>query len=148
MSRAEMRRGARLSVEQALYEREIGGRGVVEAMAEFEAFWIGKEVEDIELPKAEIAFFRDILGGVVREQRLVDRTVDELLAKDWPLKRVEAVVRAILRAGAYELIARVDVPVGAVVSEYVDVAKAFFDAREAGFANGLLDAIGKNVRVK
>ncbi len=103
MSRAEKRRGARLSVVQALYEMEIGGRGVVEAMAEFEHFWIGKEVEEIELPPAEIAFFRDILGGVVREQRLVDRTVDELLAKDWPLKRVEAVVRAILRAGAYEL---------------------------------------------
>ena len=94
MSRAEMRRGARLSVVQALYEMEIGGRGVVEAMAEFEAFWIGKEVENIELPKAEINFFRDLLSGVVREQRLIDRSVDDVLASKWPLKRVEAVVRA------------------------------------------------------
>ncbi len=124
MSRAEMRRGARLSAVQALYEMEIGGRGVTEAMAEFEAFWIGQEVEEIELPKAEIAFFRDLLGGVVREQRLVDRTVDRLLAEGWPLKRVEAVVRAIFRAGAYELAFRKDVPARAVISEYVAVARA------------------------
>ncbi|WP_038368298.1 transcription antitermination factor NusB [Bosea sp. UNC402CLCol] len=146
MSRAEMRRGARLSVVQALYEMEIGGRGVTEAMAEFEAFWIGQEVEEIELPKAEIAFFRDLLGGVVREQRLVDRTVDELLAKDWPLKRVEAVVRAVLRAGAYELAFRKDVPARAVISEYVAVARAFYDGDEIGMINAVLDRMARDFR--
>ena len=146
MSRAEKRRGARLSVVQALYEMEIGGRGVVEAMAEFEHFWIGKEVEEIELPAAEIAFFRDILSGVVREQRLVDRTVDELLAKDWPLKRVEAVVRAILRAGAYELAFRKDVPARAVISEYVAVARAFYQAEEIGMVNAVLDRMARDFR--
>ena len=105
----------------------FSGTGMVEAMAEFEHFWIGKEVEDIELPKAEIAFFRDLLGGVVREQRLVDRSVDDLLAAGWPLKRVEAVVRAIFRAGAYELAFRKDVPARAVISEYVAVARAFYE---------------------
>lgn len=146
MSRAEKRRGARLSVVQALYEMEIGGRGVVEAMAEFEHFWIGKEVEEIELPEAEIAFFRDILSGVVREQRLVDRTVDELLAKDWPLKRVEAVVRAILRAGAYELAFRKDVPARAVISEYVAVARAFYEGDEIGMINAVLDRMARDFR--
>ena len=146
MSRAEKRRGARLSVVQALYEMEIGGRGVVEAMAEFEHFWIGKEVEEIELPAAEIAFFRDILGGVVRAQRLVDRTVDELLAKDWPLKRVEAVVRAILRAGAYELAFRKDVPARAVISEYVAVARAFYEGEEIGMVNAVLDRMAREFR--
>ena len=146
MSRAEMRRGARLSVVQALYEMEIGGRGVTEAMAEFEAFWIGQEVEEIELPKAEIAFFRDLLGGVVREQRLVDRAVDELLAKDWPLKRVEAVVRAVLRAGAYELAFRKDVPARAVISEYVAVARAFYDGDEIGMINAVLDRMARDFR--
>ena len=146
MSRAEKRRGARLSVVQALYEMEIGGRGVVEAMAEFEHFWIGKEVEEIELPAAEIAFFRDILSGVVREQRLVDRTVDELLAKDWPLKRVEAVVRAILRAGAYELAFRKDVPARAVISEYVAVARAFYEGEEIGMVNAVLDKMAREFR--
>ncbi|MFJ5368988.1 transcription antitermination factor NusB [Bosea sp. CER48] len=146
MSRAEKRRGARLSVVQALYEMEIGGRGVVEAMAEFEHFWIGKEVEEIELPEAEIAFFRDVLGGVVREQRLVDRTVDDLLAKDWPLKRVEAVVRAILRAGAYELAFRKDVPARAVISEYVAVARAFYSGDEIGMVNAVLDRMARDFR--
>ena len=146
MSRAEKRRGARLSVVQALYEMEIGGRGVVEAMAEFEHFWIGKEVEDVELPEAEIAFFRDILGGVVREQRLVDRTVDDLLAKSWPLTRVEAVVRAILRAGAYELAFRKDVPARAVISEYVAVARAFYEGDEIGMVNAVLDRMAREFR--
>lgn len=148
MSRSEMRRGARLSAVQALYEMEIGGRGVVEAMSEFEAFWIGKEVEDIELPKAEIAFFRDLLGGVVREQRLVDRSVDETLATGWPLKRVEAVVRAILRAGAYELAFRKDVPARAVISEYVAVARSFYEGEEVGMVNAVLDKLARDVRAE
>ncbi len=138
-NRAEMRRGARLSVVQAL-------RGVVEAMAEFEAFWIGKLVEDIELPKAEIAFFRDLLGGVVREQRLVDRSVDEALASGWPLKRIEAVVRAIFRAGAYELAFRKDVPARAVISEYVAVARAFYEGEEIGMVNAVLDRLARDFR--
>jgi N utilization substance protein B len=145
-NRAEMRRGARLSVVQALYEMEIGGRGVVEAMAEFEAFWIGKQVEDIELPKAEVAFFRDLLGGVVREQRLVDRSVDEALASGWPLKRIEAVVRAIFRAGAYELAFRKDVPARAVISEYVAVARAFYEGEEIGMVNAVLDKLAREFR--
>ena len=148
MSRSEMRRGARLSAVQALYEMEVGGRGVVEAMAEFEAFWIGKEVEDIELPKAEIAFFRDLLGGVVREQRLVDRSVDDLLSSGWPLKRVEAVVRAILRAGAYELAFRKDVPGRAVISEYVAVARSFYEGDEVGMVNAVLDRMARDVRAE
>ncbi|WP_353186492.1 transcription antitermination factor NusB [Bosea sp. (in: a-proteobacteria)] len=146
MSRAEKRRGARLSVVQALYEMEVGGRGVNEALAAFAAFGIGKEVAVRELPKAEIAFFRDLLGGVVREQRLVDRTVDELLAKGWPLKRVEAVVRAILRAGAYELAFRKDVPARAVISEYVAVARAFYDGEEIGMVNAVLDRMAREFR--
>lgn len=146
MSRAEMRRGARLSAVQALYEMEVGGRGVVEAMAEFETFWIGKEVEEIELPKAEINFFRDLLSGVVREQRLVDRSVDETLAAGWPLKRVEAVVRAVLRAGAYELYFRKDVPARAVISEYVAVTRTFYEGEEIGMVNAVLDKMARDVR--
>ena len=148
MSRAEMRRGARLSAVQALYEMEIGGRGVVEAMAEFEAFWIGKQVEDVDLPNAELAFFRDLLGGVVREQRLVDRSVDELLASGWPLKRVEAGVRALLRAGAYELAFRKDVPARAVISEYVAVARSFYEGEEVGMVNAVLDRMAREVRAE
>ena len=146
MSRAEMRRGARLAAVQALYQMEVGGRGVVEAMAEFEHFWIGKEVEEIELPKAELNFFRDLLGGVVSEQRLVDRAVDDALAAGWPLKRVEAVVRAVLRAGAYELAFRKDVPGRAVISEYVAVARAFYEGEEIGMVNAVLDRMAREFR--
>ena len=117
-------------------------------MAEFEAFWIGNEIEDIELPKAEIAFFRDLLGGVVREQRLVDRSVDDLLASGWPLKRVEAVVSAILRAGAYELAFRKDVPGRAVISEYVAVARSFYEGDEVGMVNAVLDKMARDVRAE
>lgn len=146
MSRAELRRGARLSVVQALYEMEIGGRGVIEAMAEFEAFWIGQEVDEVPLPKAELTFFRDLLGGVVREQRLIDRSVDDVLAAGWPLKRVEAVVRAILRAGAYELAFRKDVPARAVISEYVAVSRTFYESEEIGMINAVLDKMAREFR--
>ncbi|MGW9331280.1 transcription antitermination factor NusB [Bosea sp. NPDC055594] len=148
MSRAEMRRGARLAAVQALYQMEVGGRGVVEAMAEFEHFWIGKEVEDIELPKAELNFFRDLLGGVVSEQRLVDRAVDDALAAGWPLKRVEAVVRAVLRAGAYELAFRKDVPARAVISEYVAVTRTFYQGEEIGMVNAVLDKLAREFRAE
>ncbi|WP_332685197.1 transcription antitermination factor NusB [Bosea sp. (in: a-proteobacteria)] len=143
-----MRRGARLSAVQALYQMEVGGRGVIEAMAEFEAFWIGKEVEEVELPKAELAFFRDLLGGVVREQRLVDRAVDEVLAAGWPLKRIEAVVRAVLRAGAYELAFRKDVPARAVISEYVAVTRTFYEGEEIGMVNAVLDKLARDFRAE
>ncbi|KUL94471.1 hypothetical protein DK26_15995 [Bosea sp. WAO] len=148
MSRAEMRRGARLAAVQALYQMEVGGRGVVEAMAEFEHFWIGKEVEEIELPKAELNFFRDLLGGVVSEQRLVDRAVDDALAAGWPLKRVEAVVRAVLRAGAYELAFRKDVPARAVISEYVAVTRTFYEGEEIGMINAVLDKLARDFRAE
>lgn len=146
MSRAEKRRGARLGAVQALYEMEIGGKGVLEAMTEFEAHWIGREVDGIDLPQAEAAFFRDILGGVVREQITVDRRVDQALADGWPLKRVETLIRATLRAGTYELMFRKDVPPRAVISEYVAVTRAFYEGEEPGLVNAVLDRLAREVR--
>lgn len=146
MSRAEKRRGSRLSAVQALYEMEVGGKGVLEAMTEFEAHWIGKEVDGIDLPKAEEAFFRDILGGVVREQITVDRRVDAALADGWPLKRIETLIRSVLRAGTYELMFRKDVPPKAVISEYVAVTRAFYEGEEPGLVNAVLDRLAREVR--
>lgn len=146
MSRAEKRRGSRLSAVQALYEMEIGGKGVIEAMAEFEAHWIGREVDGIDLPEAEASFFRDILGGVVREQVAVDRRVDAALADGWPLKRIETLIRATLRAGTYELMFRKDVPPKAVISEYVAVTRAFYEGEEPGLVNAVLDRLAREVR--
>jgi N utilization substance protein B len=146
MARAVERSASRLAAVQALYQMDIGGKGVVEAIAEFESHWHGREIEGVEYQRAEEPFFRDILQGVVREQGAIDRRVDGALAAKWPLKRIEAVLRAILRAGAYELMFRPDVPARVVISEYVDVARAFYGSEEAGLVNAVLDAVGRDVR--
>lgn len=145
-SKSSERSGARLAVVQALYDMEISGKGVIEALAEFEAFWIGRTVEGIEHPPAETAFFRDLLRGVVDEQRAIDPQLDAALSQGWPLKRIEAVLRAILRAGAYELMYRKDVPARAAISEYVDVAHSFYGGDEPGMVNAVLDKVAREVR--
>ena len=146
MAKPAERSAARLAAVQALYQMEVSGKGVTDALAEFEAFWIGREVEGIAFKPAENAFFRDILAGVVREQRPVDVKIDAALADGWPLKRIEAVLRAILRAGAYELMFRKDVPARVAISEYVEVAHSFYSEDEPGLVNAVLDALARDVR--
>ena len=146
MAKPAERSAARLAAVQALYQMEVSGKGVIDALAEFEAFWIGREVEGITFKPAENEFFRDLLGGVVREQRAIDGKVDAALAAGWPLKRVEAVLRAILRAGAYELLFRKDVPARVVISEYVEIAHSFYSEDEPGLINAVLDTIARDVR--
>jgi N utilization substance protein B len=146
MARGEKRSAARLAAVQALYQMDIAGKGVAEAMAEFEAHWIGREIEGVSFRPAEAAFFRDILAGVIREQTTIDRRVDAALAQGWPLKRVEAVLRAVLRAGAYEILFRRDVPARAAISEYVDVTRAFYGEDEPGLVNAVLDAVARETR--
>ena len=148
MSRAELRSSSRLAAAQALYQMEVGGAGLVDVLAEFESFWIGQEVEGEQYKPADPAFFRDIVGGVLDDQVAIDRAVDAALAQGWPLKRVEALMRAILRAGAYELKSRPDVPARAAIKEYVDVAGAFFGIEEVGMVNGVLDALARSERPK
>lgn len=146
MTRIAERRGARLAVVQALYEMEISGKGVIEALAEFEAHWIGREVDGVAHPPAEPAFFRELLAGCVEKQRAIDPALDQALTKGWPLKRIEAVLRAILRAGAFELLFRPDVPARTAISEYVDVAHSFYNADEPGLVNAVLDRVARDVR--
>jgi N utilization substance protein B len=146
MARGETRSAARLAIVQALYQLEIAGKGVNEAIGEFEAHWLGREIDDIPGRKADEGFFRDVVSGVVREQRLIDPLIDEALDRGWPLKRVESVLRAILRAGAYELRFRSDVPPRVAIAEYVALADAFDGAGEAALINGVLDHIARNHR--
>lgn len=144
--KANRRGAARLAAVQALYQMDIAGAGVNDIFAEFESHWLGNEVEgDTYLP-AEAAFFRDVVSGVVRDQKKLDPLIDEALSTGWPLKRIEAILRAVLRAGAYELEHRKDVPGRVVVSEYVDVANAFVDREETGMVNAVLDQIGRQFR--
>ncbi len=146
MSRGEGRSAARLAAVQALYQMDVTGKGVADILAEFEAHWIGREIEGDEYKPAEIAFFRDILEGVLADQVAIDRQIDDILVESWPLKRIEAVMRAILRAGDYELRKRADVPARVIVSEYVDLAGAFFAREEAGMTNAVLDALASKTR--
>ena len=144
--RAQSRSAARLAAVQALYQHEMEATPVAQLIHEFHQHRIGAIIEDAEYADADILFFDDIVKGVLARADEIDAAITLRLASGWTMDRLDRTMKAILRAGTYELIARGDVPVGAVVSEYVDVAKAFFDQREAGFANGLLDAIGKDVR--
>ena len=144
--KANRRGAARLAAVQALYQMDIASTGLNEILAEFESHWIGREVEGEQYLPAEAAFFRDVVGGVVREQRKLDPLIDDALARTWPLKRIEAILRAVLRAGAYELDHRRDVPARVVVSEYVDVAHAFVEREETGMVNAVLDQIARKLR--
>ena len=144
--KANKRAAARLAAVQALYQMDLAGSGLNEILAEFESHWIGREVEGEQYLPAEAAFFRDIVSGVVREQRDLDPLIDEALSKSWPLTRIEAVLRAALRAGAYELIHRPDVPARVVVAEYADVAAAFVERDETGMVNAVLDQLARRLR--
>ncbi len=144
--KANRRGAARLAAVQALYQMDLAGTGLDDILAQFESHWIGREVEGAQYLPAEAAFFRDIVGGVVREQRRLDPLIDRALAQGWPLKRIETVLRAVLRAGAYELDHRRDVPARVIVSEYVDVAHAFVEGDETGMVNAVLDQLARQMR--
>jgi N utilization substance protein B len=146
MSKAERRAAARLAAAQALYEMEVADKGLGDILAEFEAHWIGREIEGDQYNPAELEFFRDVVSGVLKDQLAIDRGLDEALAKGWPLRRVEALMRAVLRAAYYELRDRRDVPARVVIAEYVDVAAAFFGPEESGMINAVLDALARGSR--
>ena len=146
VDKANRRGAARLAAVQALYQMEIAQTGLNEILAEFENHWLGREVEGEQYLPAEAAFFRDVVTGFIGEQRRLDPAIDEALASGWPLKRVEAILRAVLRAGAYELARRTDIPARVVVSEYVGVANAFVDRTETGMVNAVLDLLARRLR--
>jgi N utilization substance protein B len=145
---AENRSAARLAAAQALYQMEVTAKGLRDILEEFETWWIGQEVEGEQYKPAEIALFRAIVSGVVKDQVVIDQAIDQTLAEGWPLRRIEALMRAILRGGAFELLKRGDIPARVVIKEYVDVAGAFFDRDEAGMINAVLDALARKNRVK
>jgi len=146
MAQAEQRSAARLAVVQALYQMEAAGKGLKETCAEFESFWIGHEIEGEQYKKAEIAFFRDVLKGVLADQGPIDKLIDKTLVEGWPLARIDMVLRAILRAGTYELKKRTDIPARVSIKEYVDVAGAFFGHEESGMINAVLDGLARHFR--
>jgi N utilization substance protein B len=144
--KANRRGAARLAAVQALYQMDIAGTLLNDILAEFESHWIGQEVDGSQYLPAEAAFFRSVVRGVLDDQRALDPLIDKALTGGWPLKRVEALLRAVLRAGAFELSSRSDVPARVVVAEYVDVAHAFLDKDETGMVNAVLDQLARQLR--
>ena len=145
-TRSRSRSAARLAAVQALYQHDMEGTPLPRLLREFHEHRLGATIEDQTYHDAERDFFDDLVTGADARRAEIDALVGARLAEGWTLERLDRTMRAILRAGAYELIARADVPVGSVISEYVDVAHAFYDKRESGFVNGLLDAIAKEAR--
>lgn len=144
--RSKTRSAARLAAVQALYQQEMENTPLSQLLHEFHQHRLGATIEDVTYHPAEEAFFDDVVQGVDARREEIDALIAGKLAKGWTMGRLDKPMRQILRAGSYELLARADVPTGSVISEYVDVAHAFYDKREAGFVNGLLDAISKQVR--
>ncbi len=141
--RSQSRSTARLGAVQALYQQQMEGTALVRLLDEFHQHRLGKEIEDDHYAEADVAFFDDLVRGVNARRAEIDALLTSRLAEGWTLARLDKTMLQILRAGTYELIARNDVPKAAAISEYVDVAKAFFDDREAKFVNGVLDAVAK-----
>jgi transcription antitermination protein NusB len=148
IGRGERRSAARLAAVQALYQMDLTQKSINEIYAEFESHWMGQEIEGDQYKPAEVGLFHQIIDGVLQHQRRIDPTVDDTLSKGWPLKRIESVLRAILRAGTYELIFESETPVKVIISEYVDMASAFYDKDEVNMANAVLDRIAKEVRAE
>ncbi|MCT2400952.1 transcription antitermination factor NusB [Novosphingobium mangrovi (ex Huang et al. 2023)] len=145
-SSKKARAAARLAAVQALYQFEMEATPLASLLDEFHRHRLGMEIDEDQYAKAEVAFFDDVVKGAVARREEIDELLTSKLAQGWSLARLDKTMLQILRAGAYELMARADVPTGAAISEYVDVAHAFFDQREAKFVNGVLDAVGKAVR--
>ena len=145
-TRSRSRSAARLAAVQALYQQEMEGTPLPRLIKEFHDHRLGATIEDETYHQAERDFFDDIVAGADARREEIDVLIGDRLAEGWSIERIDRAMRAILRAGAYELIARADVPIASVISEYVDVAHAFYDKRESGFVNGLLDAIAKEAR--
>lgn len=140
------RSAARLGAVQALYQIELSGNRSETIIQEFLIHRLGQEYEGVRYAAADTDFFRDLVRGTDENRASLDERVAATLAADWPLDRLEAVIRAILRAGAYELSFRPDVPTGAVINEYVNVAHAFYGGSEPGFVNGVLDRMAREIR--
>lgn len=144
--KSRSRSAARLAAVQALYQHTMEKTPVAQLLHEFHQHRLGAEIEDEQYAEADVAFFDDVVKGTAARLAEIDSLIEARLAEGWSLTRLDRTLHQILRAGTYELLARPDVPVGSVINEYLDVAHAFFDAKDTRFANGLLDGIAKDVR--
>jgi N utilization substance protein B len=137
------RSAARLHAVQALYQMDQSGAAAEAVIIEFTRHRLGHEIDGEHLLEPDRTLFADIVSGAVERQADIDARLSDALTERRPLERLELIMRAILRAAAYELLVRLDVPARVIVNEYVDIAHAFFSGPEPGFVNGVLDAVGR-----
>lgn len=137
---------ARLAAVQALYQMDVGGTSLDDVLTEFEDWRLGKELDGVRYREASAALFERLVRGVVAEQKKLDPQIHIALVAGWPLTRLDVTLRAILRAATWELLSNSDVPARVVISEYLDVAKAFFEGEEPKMVNGVLDNLARQLR--
>lgn len=140
------RSAARLGAVQALYQMDIAGTDVGEVLAQFSARAAGDAFDEGQCGPADFSFLKEVVDGVVREQSVIDPAIDRLLDKSWPLNRLDATLRAILRAAAYEIMFIEKVPARVAINEYLDVAHAFFAEQEPKLVNGVLNSLARQRR--
>ncbi|KPF64812.1 transcription antitermination factor NusB [Porphyrobacter sp. AAP60] len=150
-ARSKARSAARLAAVQALYQQHMEGTALARLLDEFHQHRLGRAIDDdafgdTEYADADVPFFDDVVRGVDARRDEIDTVIAGKLADGWSLTRLDKAMLQVLRAGTYELIARVDVPAPVAINEYVEVAKAFFDDGQAKFVNGILDAVAKELR--
>jgi len=138
---------ARLGAVQALYQLALNpGLGVETVIGEFRLHRLGREIDGETYGEADEELFVDIVRGVARHRQPLDETIAAALTEERPLRRLQTILRLILEAGAYELAHRSDVPPRVALSEYVAIAHAFFDGKEPGLANGVLNRLARALR--
>lgn len=142
-TKANQRGAARLAAVQALYQMDIGGTDIGAILEQYSPRMAGGEIDGEEYLPADVDFLRQIVNGVLKHQLVIDPLLDTNLNADWSIPRIDSTLRAILRAGAFELKYRSDIPPAVVVSEYVDVANAFFEGEVPAMVNAVLDKIAK-----
>jgi transcription antitermination protein NusB len=140
---ANQRGAARLAAVQALYQMDVGRQTLEDTLSQFSTVHLGREIEGDDYLPADADFFRQIVTGVIKSQLDIDPAVDSALVDNWPMTRIDATLRAILRAATFELLRRRDIPARVVITEYVDVAKAFYEDEAPKMVNAVLDGVAK-----
>lgn len=140
------RSAARLGAVQTLFQMELGEQGADEAIRDFLDHRSGAEIDGAQYAEADAAMFQSVVRGAVEHQVAIDGALDKCLPAEWPLHRLDSILRAIMRAAAFEILMRRDIPSRVIMNEYVDVARAFFDGAEPGMANGVMDRMARAAR--
>jgi N utilization substance protein B len=144
--KANQRGAARLAAVQALYQMDIGRTTLDHTLSQFMSFYMGQEIEGEEYLPADKSYFKLVVEGVSKHQLQIDPLIDKSLLDGWPVTRIDSTLRAILRGASFELLHKKDIPARVIITEYVDIARAFYEGDEPRLVNGVLDNIAHQTR--